>query len=364
MTDFTYIKNTDELARLCAALSQSSWVGIDTEFMREKTYHAKLCMIQLADDNHIACVDPLSIDDLSPLAEWLMAPEITKVLHAARQDIEVLYQTLNIMPQPLFDTQTAAAFCGYGEQIGYAELTAIIAGVELEKAYTRADWSRRPLNHDVLLYAADDVRYLGRLHDSLAESLDANNRRAWLDAEMAALADETLYTPDIDAVWLRVRGQSHLDSPEARGALQALATWREQRAMKKDRPRRWILPDTTLIELAQQRPDTPRKLDNINALGSLLKAGYADELLATIAAGCDHPIPRSTNATPTPEERELSRKLRKRVRDYAEQLGISPSLLANRKQLDKLALGERDLPVLSGWRREVIGEQLLAAIAE
>ncbi|HET7369554.1 MAG TPA: ribonuclease D [Gammaproteobacteria bacterium] len=361
MEDFLYIDRDDQLVELCSNLAHCDWLGIDTEFLREKTYYPKLCLVQIASEQHIACIDPLTITDLSPLAALLTGPGIVKILHAARQDIEVLFHALDTVPSPVFDTQLAAGFCGYGDQIGYAALTTEITGVELAKAHTRADWSRRPLKPDELAYAADDVRYLGALYRHLHDRLDVMHRLGWLDAETAILNDPALYAPDPDAGWLRVRGHSRLEDAAARGVLHALATWRERRAMRKDRPRRWILTDEALIEVALRAPQSIDELGGIAGIGGLLKAGCGEALIAAIADGLKNPLPPPAGSTPTPDERNLARQMGKMVRECAARMNLAPALLANRKQLERLAQGERNLPVLTGWRRELVGEQLLAA---
>jgi ribonuclease D len=360
--DFSYIDNDRKLADFCRPLNQCDWIGIDTEFLREKTYYAKLCLVQIASEDRIACIDPLAIDDLGPLADLLVDPGIVKVLHAARQDIEVLFQALTVLPRPIFDTQLAANLCGLGDQLGYAALTETVTGRRLAKAHTRADWSLRPIDPDALAYAADDVRYLGALHDYLAPRLDASGRQAWLEADMALLADAKLYLPDPDAAWRRVRGQNQLTDPNARGALRALAAWRERRAVRKDRPRRWIMADDTLVELAGRLPRSAGELTGITRIGGLLKAGCGEDLLAAVASRMEHPLPPTAGATPTVEERAIARQLGQKLRERAAQLDISPALLANRKQLEQLVQGERDLPVLGGWRREVVGDALLKAM--
>lgn len=359
MTDYLFIDRADQLADFCRESSDCDWLGVDTEFLREKTYYPKLCLIQLANEHNVACVDPLAIEDLSPLADLLADPDSVKVLHAARQDIEVLLYSLDVAPCPLFDTQLAAGFLGLADQIGYARLTASVTGVELEKAHTRTDWSHRPLSPGALAYAADDVRYLGTLYRSLGQQLERADRSAWMDAESALLIDPSRYTADPEQAFSRVRGQSRIEDSRTRGAMQALASWRERRAMKKNRPRRWILKDEALIELAERAPRSPDELAGIAGLGGLLKGGRGRELVETIAAGLDRPLPQPPGTTLTREQRGLVRELGNTVRERAADIGISPSLLANRKQLERLVRGERDLPVLAGWRRRVTGERLL-----
>ncbi|HET7569023.1 MAG TPA: ribonuclease D [Gammaproteobacteria bacterium] len=361
MADFKYIDRADQLAEFCRASADSDWLGLDTEFLREKTYYPLLCLVQIAGEHGIACIDPLAIDDLAPLRQLLLEPRLVKVLHAARQDVEVLHQSLQAVPRPVFDTQLAAGLLGHGDQIGYGALVADVAGVQLAKAHTRADWSCRPLDADALAYAADDVRYLGELYRHLRQRLDAAGRSEWLNAEAALLGDPALWLPDPQTAWLRVRGQSRLEDAAARGALRALAAWRERRAMDKDRPRRWILNDDTLLDLAVRMPRSEAELREVGGLDGLLKARQGAALLAAIAEGANEPLPAAQNVVPSSEDRATVRHLGKMVRERAAAMKLSPALLANRRQLERLVQGERDLPVLKGWRREVIGEDLLGA---
>ncbi|HET6726248.1 MAG TPA: ribonuclease D [Gammaproteobacteria bacterium] len=362
MTDFLYLDTDGQLADFCRELVGSPWIGIDTEFLREKTYYPRLCLVQVANERHVACIDPLAIADLSPLGKLFTDPAIVKVLHAARQDVEVLLQGLDAAPQPLFDTQTAAAFCGLGDQVSYAALTEAIAGVQLAKAHTRADWSRRPLEREVLAYAADDVRYLGPLYRKLRNELESAERTPWFEAEMAALADPAIYVVEPETAWQRLRGQSRLTDPGARGVMGTLAAWRERRAMQKNRPRRWILTDETLLELAAAAPRSPDGLNQVSGVTGLLRAGLGDELIAAIVAGVAQPLPPSSLTALTGEQRDAAKRLATVVRERAARMNMTPALLANRKQLEQMVRGERDLPVLSGWRLETIGKELLAAL--
>lgn len=231
----TIITNPDGLADLAERLAGTAVIALDTEFLRESTYRAQLCLLQMTDGGGPLCVDPLAIEDLTPLAPALRSPASLKVMHASRQDIEVLIPAVG-MVQPLFDTQIAAALAGMPAQIGYAELVRRLLGVELSKAHTRTDWSRRPLAAEQIAYALDDVRHLPALAERLDAELERLGRRRWLDEELGALADPRTYSVEPDRAWLRVKGLQGLDPARARLA-QELAAWREGRAIERNRPR-------------------------------------------------------------------------------------------------------------------------------
>lgn len=360
--DFLYVERDAELAAVCREFAEAGRLAIDTEFLREKTYFPQLCLIQIASTHRIACIDPLALTDLAPLARLLAEPRIVKIFHAARQDVEVLYRQFEIMPRPLFDTQLAAALSGYGEQIGYAALVERITGVHLAKAHTRTDWSRRPVARGALAYAADDVRYLGALHDHLRRRLHDDKRLDWLEKDAEMLTDPAVYLPDPDASFMRVRGQNRLEDPAARGVLKTLSAWRERRAIDRNRPRQWILADSALMALARRAPRSLAELEEIEGTGGLLKAGLGEQVLGEIAAGQNAPAPPAAVQKPTPGEREIINRLAATLRERAAALGVSAALLANRRQLERLAQGARDVPVLRGWRRTAVGAELLEQI--
>jgi ribonuclease D len=228
-------------------------IALDTEFMRERTYYARLCLLQLAGRGRIALVDPLAITDLSPVAALLGDTAQVKILHAARQDLEVLYPLLGGVAAPVFDTQIAAALLGHPAQMGYGELVAKITGIVLTKGHARTDWARRPLSPEQLHYAADDVRHLETLRDELGTRLDALGRLPWLQEDCRALQDPALYVTEPERAWQRFKGADRL-VPQERAALRALAAWREARAMRRNLPRGWILTDETLRDAARLRP--------------------------------------------------------------------------------------------------------------
>jgi ribonuclease D len=222
------------LADCTRELAGASALALDTEFMRERTYRAELCLLQLAGPDCATCIDPLALADLTPVAELLRAPGTLKVVHASRQDLEVLFPAVGLVT-PVFDTQVAAALAGLPAQVGYAELVRRFLGHELHKAHTRTDWSRRPLSPEQVLYALDDVRYLLPLKDALEERLAGLGRLDWLREELAALADPAAFEPDPDRAWLRVKGLRDLDPARERLA-RLLAAWRERRAGDRNRP--------------------------------------------------------------------------------------------------------------------------------
>jgi ribonuclease D len=332
--------------------------------MRERTYYAKLCLLQLASHGHIALVDPLAIEDLSPLAGLLRGSTATKILHAARQDLEVLQPLLGGIAAPVFDTQIAAALLGFPAQIGYGELVARVTGIVLEKGHARTDWARRPLSAEQLQYAADDVRHLESLRDELGARLDARGRLAWLFEDCRALDDESLYTTEPALAWQRFKGVDRM-APLERATLRALAAWREARAMRRDLPRGWILTDETLREAARQRPASVAALAALPGMTAGTAERSGPELLALIAAARPHDD-EAPAAPPeerlTSQETALLKRLQDRLRSIGTDLDIQPEVLATRRELTALLRGERRLPMLSGWRREVVGLPLVATL--
>lgn len=260
-----YIDSDAALTQFCSEIQHSKWLAIDTEFLREKTYYPQLCLIQIANDDIIACVDPIAIKDLTPLLDLLYQSDITLVFHAARQDLELLYLLKNSLPPNLFDTQLAATILGDGDQIGYGNLVKQRLNVSLDKAHSRADWTQRPLSPEQLEYAADDVRYLRELYHQMSADLEKQQRTEWLKEDFAALSNADNYVADPETIWRKIRGAGKLKGVQL-AVLQQLAAWREQRAMDRDRPRRWILKDEVMLDLARFAPEKPEKLSQIRGL--------------------------------------------------------------------------------------------------
>ena len=358
----TIVTTFPELERLAAQLAASETIGLDTEFLRERTYRAELCLLQLSAGSDAACIDPLALPDLTLLRPTLCESSALKVMHASRQDLEVLFPAIGLV-RPVFDTQIAAALTGMPAQIGYAELVRRLLGTELAKSHTRADWSRRPLSDEQIEYALDDVRYLPPLKSQLEERLDKLNRLEWLAEELAALDDASAFTTDPEQAWLRVKGLRSLDPGRARLA-RGLAAWRERRAVERNRPRGWILDDSVLRDIVMQVPRSVRGLETIPEMPAGVIKHSADELLECIrVAEVPDPAPNiDTRQRPDPAKTALVRKLGVLNQAIAAELGLSPEVLATRRDLEQLVDGRRDVPVLRGWRKAIVGERMLHAL--
>lgn len=350
------------LEESCARLAREARIGLDTEFLRERTYHARLCLVQLSAPTEALCVDPLALNQLAPLATVLSSPGTVKVMHASRQDLEVLFPVAGLT-RPVFDTQIAAALAGFPAQVGYAEAVRRVLQRELPKSHTRTDWSRRPLSAEQIDYALDDVRYLLPLATELESRLVALGRLSWLTEELAALEETRDFAVDPDEAWQRVRGLRGLDPGRERLARE-LGAWRERRAREYDRPRGWILEDSALREIVLRVPRTVAELAAINDLPPGVVKHSAAELLSCVtAARIANPAPPAPSKPQSdPQRNALVKKLSAVSQAVAQELGLVPEVLATRRELELLADGRRDGTVLRGWRRGVLGERLLAAL--
>ncbi len=346
---------------IAARLAEQPAIGLDTEFLRERTYHAQLCLLQISWAEGTACVDPLAVPDLAALRGALAAPPAVKVLHASRQDLEVLLPVVGPV-RPLFDTQIAAALAGEPAQVGYAELVRRLLGLDLAKAHTRTDWSRRPLSPEQIQYALDDVRHLLALKTALEERLERLGRLGWLAEELAALEDPAGLSVEPQQAWRRLKGLGGLD-PGRQRLLEALAAWRERRALERNRPRGWILEDALLREIVLRVPRTPAALAAIEGMPPGLAERCGEQLLECVrAADIPEPPPPVSRPKPDAQRNALLKKLSVVHRAVAAELAVSPEVLATRRDLEQLAAGDPDAQVLGGWRRAVLGERLLAAL--
>jgi len=352
----TQLTNPATDIELVGELSSGSRVGLDTEFMRERTFYAQLCLVQIATPRRIYCADPLAGGNLDSFWQALCGCEW--VLHSGRQDLEVVYQTSGRMPAALFDTQVAAGLLGMPPQLGYAQLVSSLFGVELAKGHTRADWSQRPLSNDMLDYAAEDVAYLLEAAVILIDRLEALGRLSWAMEDSAELLDTSLYEfHPADAVD-RLKAARNLHGRTRRAAVR-LATWREKRAQEADRPRQWILKDATLVELAVSNPKTQAQLAAVPGLPAATARRAGRELLAEIRAAEDETDDYVPPGRPTEKQKSTLKRMQAEVGRIAEELGIAAEGLAPRKELAAAMLGDAGGRVFRGWRRELLGNRLL-----
>lgn len=356
-----YINNQKDLAALCKELSDAPWLCLDTEFIREKTYYPQLCLLQIGTPDTLACIDTLAIRDLGPFFELLDNPACVKVFHAAGQDLEIFYHINEKLPQPVFDTQLAAAFLGHGEQIGYANLVKELLNVQLEKTQTRTDWSRRPLSPGQIEYALDDVRYLRDIYLKLRQSLEAAGRLSWVEEDSKFLTQAERYRPDPESAWQRIKWLNKLRSQKL-NVLRHLAAWREREAMTQNKPKRWVLSDDMLFQLAQQTPKTREQFTQLRDYTRDLER-YIDTLLALIDQALQEPKhlwpELETHRKPSMHQEATADMVNAVIRIKAAEHSISPQLLATRDHIHQLLNGERDIPLLQGWRLQLAGQAVL-----
>jgi len=359
---FKYIDQQQQLSELCNQLKSSQWLALDTEFIREKTYYAQLCLVQIATEQTIVCIDALAIKDLGPLYECLLDRNITKVLHAARQDLEIFHDHTQDVPTPVFDTQIGANLIGLGAQISYGAVVKSLLGTELDKSHARSDWSKRPLSDTLLKYAADDVRYLAKIYPLILNRMAELDREGWIEQEMAALCDPKTYIIELDSVWQRIKGANRLKRADL-AVLRQLAIWREIRAQKSNKPRKWILSDGVLLELADKKPANHSQLEDIYKLPATVIKNSGDALIQAINQGSTEnedlwPQPKA-NLRPTNQQGLILDQAQSLVQQCATRMNISAAMIATRSELNRFIQGERDLQLFSGWRLDHVGKDIL-----
>lgn len=363
MTQPEIITDPAALADALDYAGQAEWLALDTEFVREDSYFPRLCLIQVAVGERLFLIDCIALSDLRPLSVLLANERTLKVLHAVDQDAEVLLHAVGQVPKPLFDTQVAAALLGLGDQIGYAGCVQELLAVELGKGHQRTNWARRPLRDEELRYAADDVRHLGPLYLELRRRLEAAGRLDWLQEDCAAWCDPARYQTRPEDAWNRVKGLGRLPADQQQTAAR-LAAWREREAINRNRPRRWILGDEVLLALSSVQPRTAQQLAEVQGVPAGLRKS-PQALLEAINRKADSDLALVVDSgRPDPRIRALTRRLQDIVGGRAEQLGVPNSVLAPRRDLERLARGDRGINALRGWRRQVVGEPLLEALSE
>lgn len=357
----TLLDTQAALEPLVERLDAAPVVALDTEFLRESTYYAKLCLLQVGMSDEVACIDPLAGLDLARFWSVVLRERPLMLMHAARQDLELIRQHTGALPESLFDTQVAAALLGHPAQIGYAGLVERLLGVPLDKSHARTDWSRRPLAPAKLAYAADDVRYLPELHARLAEALEAQGRTAWAEEDCGALLAPALYENPPETAWQRVKGLRRLQG-RAREAARALAAWREVTAEQLDRPRRWVLSDELLLALADAQPRDRAALEAVRGLPGGLIRRRGDALLEVLAAVPETPPTETDPAPLTDAEKKCLARLGTLTRECAAELGIESEVLATRAELTAAVRGTPEGRPFTGWRGTLIGPRLLSAL--
>ncbi len=358
-----YVTDTQTLAELVDQLRKAPSVAIDTEFMRERTYFARLCLIQLASDDVAAIVDPLAIADLSPLRELLTDPAVVKIFHAGSQDLEIFYRLFGVATAPIFDSQVAATLAGFPQQVGYGALVKEVMGVTLDKGDTYTDWAKRPLSETQIEYALNDVRYLPEIRRRLLAEMEREGRIDWLAADFARLEDPATYVVLPRELWRRVKRISSLNRRQLAVARE-VAAWRETEAQRRDVPKRWVIGDESIIEIARRAPKTAEELSAIRGVADKVGRAAQQGLVDAVAAG-----------TKVPEDDLPSLDKRRRpvgdvdgavdlmvalVRLRAREHGVAMPLMASRDDLERLAAGEKEAsPLLEGWRKKMVGDELV-----
>lgn len=365
------IVSQERLKDACRRLRDSGTVAMDTEFVRERSYFGKLGVIQIAAPGLEAVIDPLEVGSLDPLLELLFDPSIEVLVHAGRGDFEIFHEMTGRVPNNVFDSQVAAAFVGYGSQISYANLVRRVSGVTLSKGQQLTDWTRRPLSPKQIEYAVDDVRYLHPIRADLGRQLERLGRERWVREECQQLEDPELYRKPAPLEVYLTMNTSGL-SRKKLAVLRDLAAWREHTAIRLDRPRNMIAKDPQLVELARQSPQSMEELRSLRFVGQNQSRERAEEIVGVIQRALSGPPPEATEREARedlpPQAEGLRRLLEAWIQARALEAEIAPGLLANRAQLDAVVAAhfrgeESHAPVLHGWRREMVGADLLRILS-
>ncbi|WP_322153863.1 ribonuclease D [Paratractidigestivibacter sp.] len=357
-----YISTQDELDAYCEQARACRVIAVDTEFLREKTYFPRLCLIQVNAGGAIAAIDPILIEDLTPLASIFEDADVVKVFHACSQDLEVIFDGMGCTCNNVFDTQVAAAFLGHRQQIGYGALVEAYTGVSLAKAEALTDWSRRPLDPEQLVYAEDDVRYLPDIYESMVSELIERDRLAWVLPEMAEVSDPARYQKDPADAYLRLKRAASLTRRQLAIARE-VCRWREETAATRDVPRKWLLSDEVIVELCRR---TPTSLPRLRRIRGLEKSPEGDcrQVIAAIERGLkcapgDFPAAIKQRARSVSPDKDGALDLMYAVlRVVADRAGLAPQVIASKDDLADLLAGSEGSRLLLGWRHEVAGRAL------
>jgi ribonuclease D len=352
-----YVDTPELVDEFLFVLEQHPAIAVDTEFVRERTYYPELCLIQVATGDSIWCIDPITIVDTTSLFVAFNAPQRLKIFHSARQDLEVFFNETGRIPEPLFDTQIAAALLGRPDQIAYAGLVAEFYSRELDKTSSRTNWAQRPLTTRQLDYAADDVRYLEGVKLRLQSELEERGRGSWLVEECARLGELERYANDPTTIWRRVKGVAKL-GPQELNIAAALAAWRERLAQARNLPRGWVLKDDRLLALARSGPGSTSALSAIEGLAPGLIRRHGAEMLEVIETA-DPGLVSAHEANPpklTDAGKSLLKELLNTLQQVAKDCEVSSTLIASRRDIESAICGSMEVRLYQGWREELFGE--------
>ena len=360
----TTVNDSAELKAFCRRQSNTSYITVDTEFLRDKTYWPVLCLVQVAGPEEAVAVDTMAEGlDLAPLYRLLTNPKVLKVFHAARQDLEIFFHRTGKIPTPIFDTQVAAMVCGFGDQVGYETIVNQVVGARLDKMSRLADWSKRPLTQKQLDYALADVLHLRPVYDELAKRLDESGRAHWLEEEMATLTDPGTYRLAPEEAWRRIKTRG--GNRRFFAVLKEAAAWREREAQGRDIPRNRILRDDSLLDMAANAPQTPEALSRTRGLSNGFAAGrMGKELLKAVKNGLNLPdaeIPKRPKRDRSPSGiGPLTDLLKVLLKHQCEQHHVASRLVASADDLTRIAADDKaDVRAMQGWRRELFGSKAL-----
>ena len=358
------VTTSKDLADVCARMARQPFVTVDTEFLRETTYYPLLCVAQMASDDEAVVIDALANGiDLAPFFALMTDEKVVKVFHAARQDIEIVWNLAKKIPHPIFDTQVAAMVLGYGDSISYDQLVQRITGDMLDKSHRFTDWSRRPLSDAQISYALSDVTHLRDVYLKLAADLDKRQRTNWVEAEMNVLTSPETYRMEPERAWERLK--SRVRKPRDLAVLIEVAAWREREAQARDVPRSRVLKDEAVGEIVIQAPTTLERLGNMRSLPrGFERSRWGETIIEAVKRGLERDpktLPRLDRFRPAPNGAATVELLKVLLRMTAEQHGVAAKVIATVDDLDRIAADdEADVPALKGWRRELFGDKALA----
>ena len=358
------IATTDELATVCSRMAKHAFVTVDTEFLRETTYYPLLCVAQMASPEEAVVIDALATGiDLGPFFALMANENVTKVFHAARQDIEIVWNMAKTIPHPIVDTQVAAMVLGYGDSISYDQLVQRITGDTLDKSHRFTDWTRRPLTDAQVAYAVSDVTHLRDVYLKLAADLDKQSRSNWVEAEMDVLTSPETYRADPERAWERLK--SRVRKPKELAVLIEVAAWREREAQSRDVPRGRVIKDDVIGDIAVQAPTTIDRLGHLRSLPKgFERSRWGEQIIDAVKRGLDRDqktLPRLDRFRPATNGAAIVELLKVLLRMTSERYGVAAKVIATVDDLDRIAADDKaDVPAMKGWRRELFGEKALA----